>query len=109
MGQSPSEEIADNIDWKQKYNELYAKYSQLVVTPSNAESKISDQAIDKFVASLLADPALNIRPLPDIIEGALYRNIFKIILHSLAHTTDAVSLTIMDHKIRIIVEPPENA
>ena len=103
-----------DIDWKKKYDELYAKYNILLskiakINPGTdpIESRISDEAVDQYVKTVVADPKLNIYAIPDAIEGALYRNVLKLMLHSIAHATDATSLVFIGHKVRLVMEPLE--
>ena len=98
---------SDTSNWKERYDELYAKHSLLLQQrPLQAvTSKISDAAVDGFVKELLADPNINIYALPDALEGALYRNILKTILHAMAHATDATGVILLGHKIKIVIEP----
>lgn len=102
----------DGIDWKKKYDDLYAKYNVLLskiakIPTPQTESRISDAAVDQYVKTIVADPKLNIYAIPDAIEGAVYRNVLKLMLHSIAHTTDATGLVFIGHKIRLVLEPLE--
>jgi predicted Zn-dependent protease len=103
MGQVQSPEI----DWKKRYDDLHQKYTTVLERSDQLQShsKISDEAVNKFVETILADPTLNIYALPDAIEGTLYRNTIKIILHALAHASDETALIVLGHRIRIVIEP----
>ena len=104
------------------YDELYRKHQVLLEeratralppsgSPLASKSHISDEAVDQFVTNLLQDPAVNIYGLPDRLEGAVYRNILKILLHSFVHASDTASLELLGHRVRLVVEPllPANA
>lgn len=106
MGQVQTQEI----DWKRRYDELHQKYTTILerTQPPTSLSKISDEAVNKFVETILADPALNVYALPDAIEGTLYRNTIKIILHALAHASDETALVVLGHRIRIVIEPDKS-
>jgi hypothetical protein len=89
------------------YDELYDKYEALLTSRglAPAESTISDTAIDLFVKKLLADPDVNIRWVPDAVEGPIYRNLVKMILHSIAQTGATAHIELFGHRIRFHVEP----
>jgi len=122
MGQEQSDEYEtsaapqerpNEIDWKKRYDDLYGKYNLVLskigkIQPNDeVVSHISDAAVDGFVKSLLVDPTLNVYAIPDAIEGAVYRNVIKILLHSLARATDSTGIVLLGHKIRFIIEPLE--
>jgi len=102
------------IDWKKKYDDLYTKYNLLLskiskINPGTdpIESRISDEAVDQYVRTVVADPKLNIYAIPDAIEGVVYRNVLKMMLHTIAHATDATGLVFIGHKVRLVLEPLE--
>lgn len=109
----PQERVVDDIDWEKRYNDLYSKYNLVLskigrIKPTDdVVSHISDAAVDRFVKTLLADPALNIYAVPDAIEGSIYKNVIKILLHSLSHATDTTGIVLLGHKIRFVIEPLE--
>jgi hypothetical protein len=93
---------------RKAYDELHKKYSQLLESSSQVEivkSKISDEAIDKFILTLLKDPKTNISWVPDSIEGAMYSRMLKTLLHSLGHAVDSAEVKLLGHKFRVIAEP----
>jgi hypothetical protein len=93
------------------YNQLYQKHEALLAerarnaSPAPA-SRVSDVALDAFVKTLLADPGVNMRFVPDAIEGAVYRNVLKMVLHSLAHASDTAGIELLGHHIRLVIEVP---
>lgn len=93
---------------KDAYDSLYAKHEALLNTREpirDVQSRISDEAIDKFVKTLIEDPKTNIYGFPDVVEGAVYRNVLKTMLHAVSHVTDDSNVLFLGHKIRIIIEP----
>jgi hypothetical protein len=113
LSQKLGEKLAktDNV-WKDRYEAVCNKYDRLIAQKTLGEavgsthtSQISDEAVDKFVKQLLDDPNINIRLLPDIIESGLYTNMLKFLLHLMAHTSNTAGITVLGHKIRIIIEP----
>ncbi len=108
--QAENQDRAALVDHKKAYNELYAKHEKLLQASSSVQpvqSQISDEAIDSFVKKLLADPKTNIYGFPDVVEGAVYRNVLKTMLHAVAHISDDSSILFLGHKIRITIEPVE--
>lgn len=106
----------------QKHNELIlqhkaaeTKYNRLLQavapgqSPSNISpdipNKISDEAIDTFVASLLADPEINICALPDAIERTIYKKVLKVILGAIGHVADNADIELIGHRITVRIEP----
>lgn len=69
------------------------------------QSQISEEAIESFVQKILEDPELNIYLLPDAVEGAIYRNIIRIALRSMAKMFDGFSVNMIGHQLRVIMEP----
>lgn len=93
---------------KKAYDDLYAKHEALLNARgsiSNLESQISDEAIDRFVKTLIDDPKTNIYGFPDVVESAVYRNVLKTMLHAVAHVTNDSNVLFLGHKIRIVIEP----
>jgi hypothetical protein len=72
-------------------------------------SRISDAAVDRFVTTLLADPGVNLRYVPDAVEGAVYRNLLTVLLHAVARTSDTAGIELLGHRIRLVIEPIEPA
>lgn len=68
-------------------------------------SQVSEEAIDAFVQKILDDPELNIYLLPDAVEGAIYRNILRITLRSVAKMFDSFSVKVIGHQLRVVMEP----
>lgn len=69
------------------------------------QSQISEEAIESFVQKILEDPELNIYLLPDAVEGAIYRNIIRIALRSMAKMFDGFSVNMIGHQLRVVMEP----
>ena len=102
------------IKIQQAYDELYKKHTILLqqmskenAVQTNKHSNISDEAIQKFVEGLLADPTVNIYGFPDVIEAAVYRNVIRLMLGDVEMLFNKVSIDLIGHKITIVMEPCE--
>jgi len=98
-----------NNHYRTEYERLYQKHEALIqeMEMRNTRSKISENAINAFVKTMMDDPKTNIRGFPDAIESALYKKALKTIMYAVAHTADVTSLHFMGHKISITIEPEE--
>jgi len=94
---------------QEAYDELYQKHEALLAErardAASVSSLVSDEAVDAFVEKLLADPGVNMRFVPDSLEGTVYRNVLKMVLHSFAHASDAAGIELLGHRIRIVIQP----
>lgn len=97
--------------WKDAYNELYKRQEELINNIQDGKNKkdpndmISNQAIEKFVDDMLADPNINIYLLPDSIEKPIYMNILKIMLSVLQKTFNHTNLDLIGHEFKIRMKP----
>ena len=94
-------EMEDYVDRR-----LAAARDTPALTP---RSRVSDAAVDRFVTTLLADPGVNLRYVPDAVEGAVYRNLLTVLLHAVARTSDTAGIELLGHRIRLVIEPIEPA
>lgn len=94
--------------YKRAYDDLYKRHEELLQSSTKVtvvKKKISDEAIDVFVKTLLTDPEINVHGLPDVVERVLYRKVLKIILGTLGHVADNAEIEFIGHKITIGIEP----
>lgn len=90
------------------YEELYQRHEALLQRSLQVEkvsSKISDEAIEKFVSNLINDPKTNIKWLPDSAESVMYNKVLKTLLHALGHAIDSAEIHFLGHKIKLTIEP----
>lgn len=101
-----------------EYEALSKKHSKLISDLSNdsvadsndlsiVKSKVSDEAIESFVQSLIDDPNVNIHGFPDRIEKAMYKRLTKMALVSLEKTIDNVSFEMIGHKVQLVMRPTQ--
>jgi hypothetical protein len=92
---------------KNAYDALYDKHERLLksIPLSPVNSKISDQAVDDYVAKMLHDPNLNLKYIPTELESIVYKNVIKLGLHAIAKVSDDSSIQLFNHRIKISVVP----
>jgi hypothetical protein len=102
------------IQLREAYDNLYKKYSQLLEQMARdipmdvaKHSNISEEAIQKFVDELLADPNVNIYGIPDKIEAPLYRNIIRIVLGAMKNLFNDANVDFIGHKITMTTTPDD--
>ncbi len=64
-----------------------------------------DIVIENLVKRYLQDEHINSKLIPDFIEKKLYRNVLKIITGILKDTIENAEVTVLDHRIKFIIEP----
>ncbi len=64
-----------------------------------------DIVIENLVKRYLQDEHINSKLIPDFIEKKLYRNVLKIITGILKDTVENAEVTVLDHRIKFIIEP----
>jgi len=110
-----SQKDAEIEEWKQSYNDLYDRYSQLLndVRKENYEpyvatvGNISQASVEKAVEGILSDPNLNLKKVPDWIERKLYFNIVWIILIIVQRIIGSVKVGALGHEFSVIMNPDE--
>ena len=90
---------------RQKYEDLQREYSLHRVS---AKSTISDETINHYINTLLLDPAINIKVIPDKIERAVYNKLYTTLLHSLSIACDTTSVDILGHQLKFYIQPVSN-
>jgi len=68
-------------------------------------SLISDEIINEFITSILLDPEINIRLLPDSLERRAYQTLIYTMMKVLRDIIDKVELRILGHKITLSINP----
>lgn len=102
-----------NEKYRQNFDALNIKYDMLIDEIKENEDKalrvshISNSAIDDFVDSLLADPNINLKYVPDAIERKVYTESMKLFLSSIEKVFKNVGLELVGHKIHLSIEPNE--
>jgi hypothetical protein len=88
---------------KREYKKLLSSSTEVNIV----ESKISEEAVQKFVQNILSNPDTNIYMVPDAIESSVYKSTLMAVLHSLAHFADASHISFMGHRVKISIVPEE--
>ena len=99
----------DNEFIKSKYERLLSNIREekdLRREISNV-SNISNEAIDRFVQSLIDDPNTNIYGLPDRAEKLLYRNTLRLVLGSMEKIFDNTGIEFVGHRLKVTIQPIE--
>lgn len=99
---------SENAELRKKYEDLTRMHHEVFQKELNVKevsSKISDDAIDRYVADYLNDPNVNHGYFIEAMEGAVYRRALKSVLHALAATVDTASIQFVGHKIVFGIEP----
>lgn len=69
-----------------------------------SDSGISEQKLEAFIETLINDNTINIKYLPDHVEKAIYRNIFRILIGLIKSTLESTTLNIIGHNVDIKVK-----
>jgi len=112
-----SEKQQEVEDWKTSYDELHAKYSELLekfrkkaykdpkVIQSTAN--ISSEAIEAAVEEILADPNLNLKKVPDWMEKKVYHNLIWVTLMVVERIIASVKIDAVGHEFSLTMTPKE--
>ena len=98
-------------DTRNVYNKLkseHDKHSLSEIKENKSEpihSIISDDKINEFVQTILNDPAMNIYLLPDSMEGLIYRNVIKLVLHAVSNLLNSSHIGLLGHELKIVILP----
>jgi len=94
--------------WAKAYSDLHKKHEKILNLQSQTKNKeiqkqgaISNEAIDKFVDEILADPNINIYCMPDTIEKPLYTNFLKILIGLIQKSFEHTRLDIIGHEFKV--------
>lgn len=93
-----------------EYESLKREYKKLLSSSTEVDvvqSKISEEAVQKFVQNILNNPNTNIYMIPDAIESSVYKSTLLAVLHSLSHLADNSHISFMGHRIQISIIPEE--
>jgi hypothetical protein len=113
------------LKWKNAYDQLLIKYEKLDKSKRNKlkesnnlvneydnnilkTSFISDKVVDEFVDSLINDPKINIKYIPDSIERSFYRNVVMSILGSISNMLSGTKINMLGHVILMYMVPNTN-
>lgn len=105
-------------EWKLKYSNLLLDYKMLLEEnmiktrdTQNEEdvqkSTISVLALQDHIQNEILDSESNIKWVPDPIERRAYLTVYKSIMEAIQQLSNTTSLTILNHKVNLHVEPLE--
>ena len=100
--------LQDEIDrLNNKIKETNLKYAELQDECKKAKElpRISNQNIEKFVATLLQNKSVNLQYLPDKAESKIYTNILIILLGVIQESLNDVNIEFMGHSIKMNIQP----
>lgn len=102
-------------EWKQSYDDLYSKYSELLenIQKENYDpylsqpETISQSSVERTVDEILSNPNLNLKRVPDWIEKKLYFNIIWITLLIIQKVLSSVKVGALGHEFGVIINSKE--
>lgn len=102
---------AEYDDLSERHTKLIKEHNELVQTGVKVQkviSKISEQAVDDYVESILSDPAVQHGYITEAMEGVVYKKALKVVLHAIAKAADSAHLQFIGHKVTFAIEPAES-
>jgi hypothetical protein len=71
-------------------------------------SNISSEAVEAVVKELLADPHINLKKVPDWLEGPFYFNMIWITLMVLERVMKSFKVDALGHEFQFIMNPQKS-
>ena len=108
--------VTDNLMWKQEYDILLEKYTDLLDNPNfvlgndttsrkTITNIISTKALKQYINDEIIESSANLKLVPDSIERKLYLPIYKTIMESLKSLCNTTSIELMNHEIKMSICP----
>ena len=106
--------IGNNLMWKEEYNNLLEKYTDLLDNIGNdgndgndgkTRNIISTKALKQYINKEIIESDANLKLVPDAIERKLYLPIYKTIMESLKGLCNTTTIELMNHEIKISIHP----
>lgn len=110
------EKEAELEEWKLSYDHLHEKYNKLLndyrsKAYENKEfqlrnvSNISPEAVEEAVDSILSDPNINLKKVPDFLEKRVYHNLIWITLMVAEKIMGSVRIDALGHEFYLAMSP----
>lgn len=107
------EEAEKEIEkWKQAYDNLYEKYSELQRKyhdgdkPKDIEKcYVSIHALEQYIESEIINSDANLKYVPDALERKAYLAVYKTVMKSLEGLCNTTTIDLMNHELTFNLKP----